>query len=574
MKILDVTIKNYRSINENEVKIDFANTDLLFLIGQNSAGKTNIMNAYDLFWNTDRLVDNYDFYYSLTDKPIEIEVTISTDKPSFQKICFEPNKVKIKQKLTKNSEKINKREYFYFDSQSDDYVTLELGEEYVKDLPMPVWIPGLTQIENTSKAISNFLDVIFRKRISVKLANGETLDDAVRKSPIMQFLQSRLNQSISNVFEEITFLPYMGRDKNITLESEGVDREKGHIKIKVRIDEQPLSNEVIIGLQNLGDAVKRQLLIAWALNKDFFDYVADKSITNEDIENFKPVEKLILFEEPEAFSHPSAIRSLQNEIYKISSQKGIQIICTTHSPIFIDLSNESGLIVRVVKEGAFTKVHHFKISTLTGDDKEHMNFLLRFNPYVLEAFFAERVLLVEGQTEEISIKTAIKNLEKYKEKYDLKKIDKTLVVNCGSKTNINFFQEKLRRLKIPYIVFHDLDNPSKINVWTINYRIQAEIKAAKEEELDCQIYIFKEDFEKSHYYEHKTNHGKPFSAFKYVEEINFANKNKAKKITLVKFLLDAFKSKVPVKIANFDERYLNEFKKGYIKNKESHIKNK
>lgn len=386
-------MKNYRSINENEVKIDFTNTDLLFLIGQNSTGKTNIMNAYDLFWNTDRLVDNYDFHYSSTDKPIEIEVTISTDKPNFKEICFEANKIKIKQKITKKSKESSKREYFHFDSQSGDYKALKSGEEYVKDLPMPVWIPGLTQIEHTTAAISDFLHLIFRKGVVVELEKGENLSDAVRKSNIMQSLQSRLNQNISNVFQNITFLPYMGRDKNITLTSDGVDREKGHVKIQVNVDGQPSQDNLIIGLQNLGDAVKRQLIIAWALNRDFFDYAVDKDISNQNIEDFKPVEKLILFEEPEAFSHPSAIRSLRNEIYEISSQPGNQIICTTHSPIFIDLSKESGLIVRVVKKDAFTEVYHFEVSKLTDDDKEHMNFLLRFNPYVLEAFFSERVLL-------------------------------------------------------------------------------------------------------------------------------------------------------------------------------------
>lgn len=156
----------------------------------------------------------------------------------------------------------------------------------------------------------------------------------------------------------------------------------------------------------------------------------------------------------------------------------------------------------------------------------------------------------------------MEQLKKHDDKYKLKHIEKTLVVNCGSKTNIKFFQEKLRNLKIPYIVFHDLDEYSKANVWTLNYTIQKEIKCAKDENLDCRVYIFKCNFEDAHKYNHKTSFGKPFSAYKYViDEINFADSEEAAKVPLVKFLLHAFNSEINVELDNFDEQYIKDNEK-------------
>ncbi|WP_153127362.1 hypothetical protein [Peribacillus tepidiphilus] len=109
----------------------------------------------------------------------------------------------------------------------------------------------------------------------------------------------------------------MDPDKNVTIRSEL--KEKGHIKIKVTIQDGSQNHELILGVHNFGDAIKRQLILAWALNKDFFDCIEHSSDVN-DLLKFKPRRKFILFEEPEAFAHPSAIRLLRDELYRIAKE--------------------------------------------------------------------------------------------------------------------------------------------------------------------------------------------------------------------------------------------------------------
>ena len=77
MKLQKITIKNFRGLKGENNTIDFSNSNIIFLIGQNNVGKSTYLRAYEFFVNPSvevkRLHDNRPillrFYHLL---PIEV----------------------------------------------------------------------------------------------------------------------------------------------------------------------------------------------------------------------------------------------------------------------------------------------------------------------------------------------------------------------------------------------------------------------------------------------------------------------------------------------------------------------
>ena len=76
MYISNVEIKGYKSINYDGVS--FSLGQIAAFIGKNSAGKSNLLEALDHFFNNTPMFPD-DFYRKETDKPIEITVSFCLD---------------------------------------------------------------------------------------------------------------------------------------------------------------------------------------------------------------------------------------------------------------------------------------------------------------------------------------------------------------------------------------------------------------------------------------------------------------------------------------------------------------
>ena len=73
MKLLQLSIKNFRGLKGDNNKINFSHSDIIFLIGQNNVGKSSFLRAYQYFVNPKQKVVKEDFYNYDTSIPIEIE---------------------------------------------------------------------------------------------------------------------------------------------------------------------------------------------------------------------------------------------------------------------------------------------------------------------------------------------------------------------------------------------------------------------------------------------------------------------------------------------------------------------
>lgn len=166
---------------------------------------------------------------------------------------------------------------------------------------------------------------------------------------------------------------------------------------------------------------------------------------------------MVLFEEPELFLYPKIIKELRDLIYKVSiDDLPYQVLCASHSPSMIDISQPKSSIIRLTKSNTGTLTHQINDSFLkeakgisTNEElKQEMNEILRFNPYICESFYADEVLLIEGPTEEIIARAF---LQEYYSDKDL------FILNCGTVNNIPFYQKIFSRFKIKYHIVCDTD---------------------------------------------------------------------------------------------------------------------
>lgn len=173
-----------------------------------------------------------------------------------------------------------------------------------------------------------------------------------------------------------------------------------------------------------------------------------------------PSRSLIIgFEEPELYLHPSAANQMRDTIYDLSL-KDNQIVATTHSPFLIDLSRKPRQVLNrfaVAENGvqvkAFTVTEAFL--SLQESDKDYVKMLLRVDDHIARVFFSRRVVIVEGDTEEIVIRESVKRLEPH---VRTAVAAQTEVIKARGKASIIGLVRYLRALGITPFVIHDLDS--------------------------------------------------------------------------------------------------------------------
>src|SRR5579863_4761899 len=93
---------------------------------------------------------------------------------------------------------------------------------------------------------------------------------------------------------------------------------------------------------------------------------------------------LLLIDEPEICLHPDAIREACRVLYDLPKNKGWQVMITTHSPIFIDLTRDNTSIVRVERliDGTVrgTTIYRPEKAKLDEDDRIELKLLNLCDP--------------------------------------------------------------------------------------------------------------------------------------------------------------------------------------------------
>lgn len=520
MRLQQFNIKNYKSIkDEIEVYID----DIVVLIGPNNSGKSTILDAYEKFASlgSSKGLTLHDFYNSDTSIPIEMsgiftdinDKDISTlggdkwfynddglDRRNMARKYggdWESKNIPLESKLYycvkwiwSDPEKPAQKQSFGLDEASGERVFSNGGSGGLDTLlqsrvPQPIRISPDKSMDETKKIIISFLKEDAKDEL---LKTGESKAEIIQKiqdltDTLMKDSKSKIDDLLKQVSESSSSVfPGLELELNI-LAKDPVDADVmvSDSNLTVKMDGANCSL-----LENQGHGVRRSVL--WSA----LQILTHESHTRDKIKKAKgkpiSVEKkqyILLIDEPESFLHPPVIREARESLYNFASQnENWQVMATTHSPVFIDLSKKHTTIIRIEKDKSLNKTISTDELSFSDEEKDNMKMIRLCNPMVNEFFFYDNIILVEGPTEKIVIN---KICEAVKVDYH--------IIDCLGKGNIKTFAKILNHFDVSYIVVHDSDIPKclkKGNVsgngaWGTNISIMNECRKSKESMVFIQI---------------------------------------------------------------------------------------
>ena len=189
---------------------------------------------------------------------------------------------------------------------------------------------------------------------------------------------------------------------------------------------------------------------------------------------------VLAIEEPELYQHPSRQRHLASVLLELASgnirgvAKNTQVVYTTHSPLFVGLDRFQQIraLRKVSGESGKAKVTRLKKTDMAGVAEELWKaqgsqgtkytadtlvprLQAVMTPWMNEGFFADTVVLVEGEDD----RAAILGMARFMgHKFDSMGIT---VVPCFGKTNLDRPLIIFRQLDIPVYVIWDGDHEAK-----------------------------------------------------------------------------------------------------------------
>ncbi|WP_260291431.1 ATP-dependent nuclease [Proteus vulgaris] len=549
MRLKSMSVRNFRAINGKNNIIRFDNNNIVFLFGKNNIGKSSILYAYEYFSSPTQKALLTDFYNNNPKNKIEIEAVFlkeSSDDETFNNLNL--NKwvddngiVKFKKTWDTLDEKASKETYHPKNKKYEAKGFGGLETILTHATPNVIFIEAIPNVDSLIK----WLDDRIKKELLKSLKENHKseyeealvavnkLQQKIEEHSYLTNMALSVNQYFNSTFPDLEIKILQDKNKETDL-TKAFEKDFG-----IAIGKKNKDNRELIETAKALEEIKEQVE-----NTDFrrFDLHGHALVRQAIVtilglfSNTKEGEKhIILFEEPELYLHPSNKRRFRETLYKLSERDDYQIICISHDPQLIDLSKEHMSLARFVQNSDGTTEIYQTDETIFNKDeetKDRVQMLNRFNPHICESFFADEVILVEGDTEAIVLRELIHK------HYPKKEI---FVLNTGSKNNIPFFINILSNFKINQHIIHDSDErylyendgtiklkndetPKSNSAWSINDNIWKAIENAKCRN-NCSIkrYVSIRNFEHAHNYSHDPKLGKPLSAYLYAQNLDIRN---------------------------------------------------
>ena len=269
-----------------------------------------------------------------------------------------------------------------------------------------------------------------------KKMRGELVDDLI---PGLGELMDSITTSLNHI---------MDFSSKVKLSVSDIEIDQVFMKAATLVIEDKLETQ----LEYQGSGVQRALAYALLESNAIFTVAESRRST------------IILYEEPELYIHPHLMRILRDSLREKSQKSEWQVVASTHSPFLIDIAeNPSSLKLIKDSENGYRTVHEVPADIFDKEDEYNERDMLRaaldFHPTVCEAFFAKRVVIVEGDTEVAILRFAEKLCDKFN--IDKTLIKDTTIVSAGGKWTIPSIAKVLTKLNIPYKIVHDLDRKDR-----------------------------------------------------------------------------------------------------------------
>lgn len=495
-RLRKLRISNFRCIGAEAVDVEL--DDIVVLVGPNNVGKSAILKAYQLIMSEGSKEGEMllsDFPREQVDSSalptVELETVVFDDAaPGARWVARDPLTGDLVVRERWRWKAPGKPERVGWDVNAGDWHLSERpwGAPNVAQSarPEPHYVDAFASPEEQSKQIISLLQKALLDRVKnlaaktgeatpEKTAYENLLDTvkALQRTVVSEAaaeidaIQTTLSTLISEVFPGygVVFDPRLDDD---------VDSSIQLFKNQPQLRMGPAGGHQS-PVEKQGSGARRTLL--WTALRILADEGRKRSS--------KPSERphLLLLDEPEICLHPNAVREACRVLYDLPHSGNWQVMITTHSPQFIDLSRDNTSIVRVELAGSGvqgTTLFRPQRAKLDDDDKTRLKLLNIFDPYVAEFFFGGRTVLVEGDTEYTAFMHMIARFPgRYQGLH---------VVRARGKSTLATLAKILNQFGKPYAVLHDADRPllrpsadgtRRANpAWTVNETLRAVTESA------------------------------------------------------------------------------------------------
>lgn len=533
-KMKRLTVQNFRAIGATPVTIDL--DTIVVLVGPNNAGKSSILRAYEVAMSEGSGAGKLtleEFPNGTIDPKnlpiIEIETEVVGDPPAKKWVTEIDGRKVVRERWVWETPGPGKRQGWNTelpDGGGWDDKNVPWGAANVANSrrPQPHAVKAFDSPEDQAKQINNIvLSLIEERALSIETEDGSGESEFKQLSQRLRDFQERvvsharvdieefenkLTEMVAGIFAEhiVKFEPVLAPTEKIKLFSSNrllVGRKDGY--------RSPLELQ--------GSGARRTLL--WSVLR----------IVSENGEKGQTRPHLLLIDEPELCLHPNAVREACRVLYDLAEKAGWQVMVTTHHPAFIDLGRDNKTIVRVERnaDGAISGTTLFKPATanLSVSDRENLQLLNIYDPYVGEMFFGGNIIVVEGDTEYSALRHVASELIKMGDKSPIPcEILKNMhIVRARGKFTIVSLCKILNHFGTRYSVLHDADTPTimvtdkngnkkeqKNGAWAANIDIMTEVNAAPDP-LRIRLVASVPNFE-SAYLDYEAKKDKPYTAVK------------------------------------------------------------
>lgn len=485
MRAVAIKIHNFRTFADAELIL----SPYSLLVGANNTGKSNFIDAIRVFYEKGiTYEEERDFpKFSVADKESWIEIEFELSSTEFDL---------LKEEYRLPNRTFRVRKYLQSGSEVDDEGKPKSGiYAYVGGTLSNSRFYGAKNVQQGKFGEVIYIPAVSKLDEHTKLTGPSALRDLVNKVLTQIIDNSPAYRALKTAF--VDFESALKTESTL----DGQSLQKLEEEISDEIAEWGTSFELFVEPISLNDLIKDlighrirdhtlgqmqdtksygqgfQRYLIFTLLRLAARYNAPPSTAAK--REFSPRLTWILFEEPEAFLHPSQIDALNASLKKIAEDEGSQVLISTHSPQFVSRNIEDlpslarfyktddgrSIIKQVSKERLQTiltanqrDLNEWKAAGISIDDEdsrvdmESIKYALWLNPLRCNAFFADRVLLVEGATEAVLIGYM------FNEGYIQNPSGGVFVLDAMGKYNIHRFMNLFGELGIRHAVLYDRDS--------------------------------------------------------------------------------------------------------------------
>ena len=482
MRAVEIKIHGFRSIHDVTIRLE----PLSLIAGANNAGKSNVIDAIRLFYGDLKWDENRDapkVTPSDTESWVEVEFLPTDDEATQLKDDYKSTSgtFRVRNYVSPSTDADGKARSGYYAYENNNlsdnlfYGAKNVGSGKVGHI---VYIPAVSKIDDNTKLSGPS---------ALRELVAEVLNKVVADSPAYQDLTKAFGafegsikaqasadgQSLESLEKEVTD-ELMGWEASFSLAVQSVQPDEIlKTLIKPQLIDETHGGE--IDQARFGAGFQRHLV--YTLIKLAAKHANPPKTSSGAKKEFAPQLTWILFEEPEAFLHPSQEEVLHDSLLKLVQDGTTQVLLSTHSPRFVSRSmDDLTRLVRLRRDSGITTSYQLSQTeldklfddALVADDtitpigttpadvnKAAMMASLKTELWMqatrATSFFSQRVILVEGASETALYSYLIARGLMEPPARGL------AVIDCMGKYNIHRFVAVLGAFGIDHSVLYDGD---------------------------------------------------------------------------------------------------------------------